>query len=62
MAAAIAGLLLLVQLFVEPDLVDDETDELEPSAAPRFLRSAQPWLLATMLVTAWGVGAANTGG
>jgi hypothetical protein len=61
-AAAIAGLLLLVQLFVEPDLVDDETDELEPSAAPRFLRSAQPWLLATMLVTAWGVGAANTGG
>jgi hypothetical protein len=61
-AAGIVGLLLLVQALVEPGLFDEETDQVNTTAAARFLRSAQPWLMAAMIVTAWGLGAVNKGG
>jgi hypothetical protein len=60
--AGLAGLLFLVQELVEPGLLDEETGRVVPEAAARFLRSMQPWLMAGMLVAAWGVRAASTGG
>jgi hypothetical protein len=61
-AAGIAGLLFLVQALLEPGLFDEETEQVIPAAVARFLRSARPWLMAAMLVTAWGLGAASSGG
>lgn len=61
-AAGIAGLLLLGQAIFQPGLFDAETEQVMPSAALRFVRIAQPWLMMAMLAAAWGVGAAGTRG
>jgi hypothetical protein len=53
-AAGIAGLLFLGQVLAQPGLFNGETDDVQPAAA-RFLRFTQPWLMAAMLVAAWGV-------
>lgn len=58
-SAGIAGVLFFSQAILQPGLFDGETDGLMPGAAARFPRVAQPWLMAAMLVTAWGVAAAN---
>jgi len=56
LAAGIAGLLFLGQALAQPGLSDAETEETASEAVGRFLRLAQPWLMAAMLVAAWGVG------
>jgi hypothetical protein len=58
-AAGIAGLLLIGQTIAQPGLFNVETDEVEHAAVARFLRFAQPWLMAAMLVTSWGAQAAG---
>jgi len=58
-AAGIAGVLFFSQAILQPGLFDGETDGIMPDAASRFLRVAQPWLMASMFVAAWGVGAAS---
>jgi hypothetical protein len=55
-AAGGAGLFLVGQAIAQPGLFDVETEAVEPAAAARFLRFAQPWLMATMLLAAWGAG------
>jgi len=62
LAAGIAGLLLLGQTVSQPGLFDAKTDEVGSDVADRFLRFAQPWLMVTMLVAAWGLRAASAGG
>lgn len=58
-AAGITGLLFFSQAILQPGLFDGETDGIMPDAAARFLRVAQPWLMAAMFVAAWGIGAAS---
>lgn len=60
-AAGIAGLLFMGQAILQPGLFNAETDQVDPADAARFLRWAQPWLMAAMLVAAWGVRAAQLG-
>jgi len=55
-AAGITGLLFMGQAMLQPGLIDEETDQVAPPAAARFLRWAQPWLMAALLVAAWGCG------
>jgi hypothetical protein len=62
LAAGIAGLLSLGQAASQPELFDAKTGEVESTATDRFLRFAQPWLMAAMLVAAWGLQAAGAGG
>jgi hypothetical protein len=62
LAAGVAGLLFLGQAIAQPGLFEIESGEVEPTAAARFLRFAQPWLMAVMLVAAWGARVAGTGG
>lgn len=54
-AAGIVGLCFMGQAMLQPGLIDEETDQIDPRAALRLLRWAQPWLMAAMLVAAWGV-------
>jgi len=54
-AAGVAGLLLLGQVMVQPGMFNSETEEIEPSGGGRFVRLAQPWLMAAMLVAVWGI-------
>lgn len=61
-AAGIVGLLLISQAIIQPGLFDAETDEVEPAAAARFLRRVQLWVMAAMLVAAWGARAVVAGG
>jgi hypothetical protein len=61
-AAGAAGLFFVGQLIAQPGLFDVEAEEIEPATATSFLRFSQPWLMATMLVAAWGAQAANAGG
>jgi hypothetical protein len=56
LAAGIVGLLFLGQAMAQPGLFDAESEEAASAAVGRFLRLAQPWLMAAMLVAAWGVG------
>jgi len=58
-AATVAGLFFVGQALFQPGLFDAETDEVMPDAADRFLRIAQPWLMAAMLAAAWGAGLLN---
>lgn len=60
--AGIAGLLFVSQAIAQPGLFDGQNKEVEPAAAARFLRLAQLWLMAAMLVAAWGARAAVAGG
>lgn len=53
-AAGIAGLLFISQAIVQPGLFDAESEGVDPAVAARFLRPAQIWLMAAMLVAAWG--------
>jgi hypothetical protein len=62
LAAGITGLLFVGQLFFQPGLFDAETEKTDPVAVAGFVRFAQVWLMAVMLVAAWGVQAAATGG
>jgi hypothetical protein len=62
LVAGIAGLLFVGQLLFQPGLFDAETERTDPVAATGFVRVAQVWLMAIMLVAAWGVQAAATGG
>jgi hypothetical protein len=62
LAAGVAGLLFLGQAIAQPGLLEIESGEVAPTAAARFLRFAQPWLMAAMLVAAWGARVASTGG
>ena len=62
LAAGIVGLLFIGQTIAQPGVFDVDTDRVEPTAAGRFLRFAQPWLMAAMLVAAWGARAAGVGG
>jgi hypothetical protein len=62
LAAGVAGLLLLGHAVAQPGLFDAESDQIEPIIASRFLRFAQPWLMAAMLVAAWGARIAGAGG
>ena len=54
-AAGIVGLLWIGQVLVQPGLFDVETEEVTPAAFALYLRFSQPWLMAAMLVAAWGV-------
>jgi hypothetical protein len=54
-AAGVVGLLFMGQAMLQPGLFDEEADQVDPTAAARFLRWAQPWLMGAMLVAAWGV-------
>jgi hypothetical protein len=60
LAAGITGLLCIVGAIPQPGLLDPAAEEIETCATPRFLRLAQFWLLAAMLVAAGSVVA--TGG
>jgi hypothetical protein len=62
LVAGIAGMLFFCQSIIQPGLFDAETDEVEFVAAAHFLRTVQPLLMAAMLVAAWGVRVASTGG
>jgi hypothetical protein len=62
LAAGIVGILVIAQAVPQPALFDGESEDIDPNAAIRFLRWIQPWLMATMLVAAWGVSAAVTAG
>lgn len=55
LAAGAAGLLLIGQVMAQPGLFDIETEEIALAAVAPFLRFTQPWLMAAMLVAAWGM-------
>jgi hypothetical protein len=60
--AGFGGLLLLGQGIMQASLFDAETEEVDPRAARWFSRRAEAWLMAAMLVAAWGLKVAATGG
>lgn len=61
-AAGIVGALFIGQAMLQPGLFDVETDKVEPAAAARFLSRVQLWVMAAMLVAAWGARAVVAGG
>jgi hypothetical protein len=55
-------LLLIGQAFAQAGLLDEETGAIMQGSAGRFVRFAQPCLMAAMLVAALGVRIANMPG
>lgn len=62
LAAGVCGVFFIGQAIAQPGLFDAETEHVVPVAAKRFSRVAQLWLMAAMLIAAWGVRAAGAGG